>query len=169
MADCADERVQSVRVFDTETYEVSMVHWEISTFISRLHFLFNEGNVVDHGYTQVMLQSLKSQRGFLDSRGSPKTLGGPGKVTAALLQRCLCRMQLFVDLAVETLRSEFPDFDVVMAFSAFDLEHSDKVKPEERYLQRLSEVFDLDFDQLAQEFAFLCETWFHLIFPGDSC
>ena len=168
MADCADECVQLVRVFDTESYEVSMVHWEISTFISRLHFLFNEGNVINHGYTEVLLESLKAQRGFLDSRGNPKTLGGPGKVTAALLQRCLCRMQLFVDMAVETLRSEFPDFDIVMAFSAFDLEHSNKAKPEER-LQRLSQVFEVDFDQLAQEFWDLRPLAMHEFSKGCTC
>ena len=55
-----------------------------------------------------------------------------------------------------------------MAFSAFDLEHSNKAKPEER-LQRLSQVFEVDFDQLAQEFWDLRPLAMHEFSKGCTC
>ncbi|CAE7803934.1 unnamed protein product, partial [Symbiodinium sp. CCMP2456] len=42
LADASDESVRLLRVFDTESYDLSVVATEIQVFMSRLHFLFNE-------------------------------------------------------------------------------------------------------------------------------
>ena len=64
-------------------------------------------------------------------------------------------MQLYVNLAIETLRSEFPDFDIIMCFSIFKLDQQhfgrSSAKREER-LQRLAQVFGVGLQELTDQF-----------------
>ena len=153
LSECADECVQLVRFFDTESYDVASIPEQISIFVNRLKYLFIDGAVMDSGYTLEMVTFLGRQRAVIDSRGNPKTLGGGGRLTAQMRDRCLNRLRLFVDLAMETLRSEFPDYDMVMAFSIFRLDAKgfSQNKHQER-LERLANVFGLDLQELTNQF-----------------
>jgi hypothetical protein len=155
MSEAADEATRLVRYFDTESYDVANIHEEICIFVNRLKHLFLDGAVMDSGYTQEMLTYLQVQRAFMNSEGAPKTLGGPGRVTDDMRRRCLNRMQLYVNLAIETLRSEFPDFDIIMCFSIFKLDQQhfgrSSAKREER-LQRLAQVFGVGLQELIDQF-----------------
>jgi hypothetical protein len=155
MAEASDEATRLIRYFDTEAYDAANIHEEICVFVNRLKHLFLDGAVMDSGYTREMLTYLQVQRAFMNSRGAPKTLGGLGRVTEDLKRRCLNRMSLYVNLAIETLRSEFPDFDIIMCFSVFKLDQQQfgrsSVKREER-LERLAQVFGLDLQQLTDQF-----------------
>ena len=80
-------------------------------------------------------------------------------------RRCLNRMQLYVNLAIETLRSEFPDFDIIMCFSIFKLDQQhfgrSSAKREER-LQRLAQVFGVGLQELIDQFfdnSLICGPW----------
>ena len=99
MSDAADVCVSLIRALDTEEYDAASLNWEISSVVQNLHYMFVEGSVVDHGYTKQMLQPLPRQQAFTDAKDRPKCLGGPGTVTAAMLQNCIERLQLFVNLA----------------------------------------------------------------------
>ena len=151
MADCSDECLGLVRVFDSESFDSGSMAFEISSFCNKLDYLFNQGNCLDHGYVKEMISYLRRQRGFMDSRGQPKTLGGPGRVTVAMLQNCIERLQLFTLLATDTIRSEFPDYVLLMCLSAFNLENYRHSNPEER-LSRLAQVFDIDARSLCDQF-----------------
>ena len=53
------------------------------------------------------------------SEGRPKSVGGPGKVTAAMVSECLAVMQTYVALCAKTMAAEFPKFDLLTSFEAF--------------------------------------------------
>ena len=150
MADACDSCVALTRSLDTENYDAATLNWEISTFVQSLNFLFVEGGVVEHGYTKEMLKLLRSQQAFMDLHDRPRCLGGPGKVTLELLQGCIERMQVFVSLACQTLRSEFPDYDLTCSFSIFDLQSktmqsSESFADRANCLPRLAQILQAKF------------------------
>lgn len=167
MAEAADECVSLIRVFDTEAYDVASIHWEISAFVNRLNYLFCEEGVWEIGYVKEMLQYLRRQRAFIDSHGNPKTLGGPN----VLIDRksCLNRLQMFVNLACETLRSEFPDYDIICSFSVFDLQSkkSNTVETSKR-LERLSQVCSVDKVKFRDEYFDIRPMALHEFSKGSS-
>ncbi|CAE7707229.1 unnamed protein product [Symbiodinium sp. CCMP2592] len=122
MSDAASACVGLTRSLDTEDYDAATLNWEITSLVQTLHFLFIEGSVVEHGYTKQMLLYLRRQRAYMDGQDRPRCLGGPGTVSADMLQRCIDRLQMFVNLACETLRAEFPDYDLLSSFAIFDLD-----------------------------------------------
>ena len=50
-----------------------------------------------------------------------KSVGGKGALKEETILRCLGRMRAWIRLAVETVKTEFPDFDVLNAFEIFDV------------------------------------------------
>lgn len=138
-------------MFDSEAFDSGSMAFELSSFCNKLDYLFNQGNCFDHGYVKEMISYLKHQRGFMDSHGRPKTLGGPGTVTVAVLQNCIQHLQLFTLLATDTIRSEFPDYDLLMCLSAFNLDNYRHSNPTER-LSRLAQVFEIDAQSLCDQF-----------------
>ena len=69
------------------------------------------------GHTTTMLQLIKKPRLLHTSAGQPRTIGVSDEVAATRL----ARMQNLWTLAQAVLSAEFPGFDVVRCFSAFDL------------------------------------------------
>ncbi|CAJ1418510.1 unnamed protein product [Effrenium voratum] len=119
-ADLADECICFVRLYDRESYDVSETAFEVSAFLSRLHHLVNEGGILQQGFTLHMLRQLDKQTAFM-AKGVPKVLGGPRRVSSEMLLQMVQRLQVFVALAVDTVKAEFPGHDIVMAFNAFDV------------------------------------------------
>ena len=68
-----------------------------------------------------MLQLIKKPRLLHTSTGQPRTIGDVNGVSDEVAATCLARMQNWWTLARAVLSAEFPDFDVVRRFSAFDL------------------------------------------------
>ena len=108
-------------------------------------------------YTRHMIELLSKNRGFL-SAGHPKSLGGPQKVSAGMIRECMDVMKTYVALCGKTLAAEFPKFDLVTSFEAFDLSEARRSKGEdtvemvETCLTRLAQVFSVDKQQLVAEF-----------------
>ena len=108
-----------------------------------------------------MLRILETPRA-LPQRHGMKTLGGPGKVTEAMLDKCFRRLAGMVKLQVLTIEAEFPKWEVLSAFSAFDLERTERADEpiaaldghdyRRKSLQRISQVFGLGFQVLWAEF-----------------
>ena len=171
MSEAADEATQLVRFFDSESYDSAGIHEQICIFVNRLKHLFIEGAVMECEYAHEMLQYLRRQRAFMNSQGAPKTLGGAGTVTGEMTRRCLNRLQLYVNLAIETLRSEFPDYDIIMCFSVFKLDRqqfgNSTAKREER-LERLAKVFGVDLQQVIDQFFDLRPMALHEFAKGCS-
>ena len=109
----------------------------------------NRRVLVCEGHTLHMLHFLETQHRFWLKNGV-KSVGGPGTVTPEIIVRCLKRMQVWMCLARDTLRAEHPDFEVVSALAAFDLEdlppHAEDIAPVvvtdiKHNLQRLGSAF----------------------------
>ena len=125
MADCADETMQFIRFLDTEEHDMSQVQLQVQTMLSRLHYLVIEQHVKDSGYTDHMVQQLRRPRGFL-VRGRPKTVGGlPEGSESPILARILQRMSAWVHLATQTVKAEFPSFELLSSFLLFDIQAPD--------------------------------------------
>ena len=109
------------------------------------------------GYTRYMIESLNQNRGFL-SEGRPKSVGGPGKVTAAMVSECLAVMQTYVALCAKTMAAEFPKFDLLTSFEAFDVSKARRSKGEDTVdmvevsVTRLAQVFSVNKEKLKAQF-----------------
>lgn len=151
-ADCADSALGLVRSFDSEQSDPANTMLESERFLSELHYMFNQGSVLRaEGYTKHMLEQLQRPRGFL-LKSEPKSIGGPGKITHALLAECLAQMRLYTSLALEVVNSEFPQFEIISSFRLFDLAgRSDPAKVMEQ-ANRLCQVFQVSNNDFLQQF-----------------
>ena len=168
LAMCADARdcaLSLVRAFDTEEYDPSLMQVECDRFLSELHYLFNNAKVTEgETYTKYMISQLQSTKGFL-VKGEPKTVGGAQKVTPSLVAECIGIMRLYVSLAVEVVRCEFPQFEILGAFRIFDLQQSATPDPAEvaKHAERLCQVFGVQTPSFLQEF------WDHKFIAMNEC
>ena len=121
-ADAADESLLLVRHFDRESHDVAELQSATSQYLSRLRYLFVTGGVVrTAGFTELVLQWLRSPHGFM-VRGRPKCIGGEHAVDDALIDSCLRPLQVFVRLAAETVKAEYPSYALLSAFQVLSLE-----------------------------------------------
>jgi len=81
-------------------------------------------------------------RGFGGNRLQPRIIG-----------RCLSRMVAWVRLVLENISAEFPSWEILTAFGAFDLKLVGQWSFVRESLQQISTVFKLDYNQLLLEFA----------------
>lgn len=82
--------------------------------------LFVEGRCFEmHGYTKHCVQILNGGTLQLFYRGRARTLGSGGLEGAK--RRALQRMRRLVEVCEVAVRSEFPSFDVILAFNMFSL------------------------------------------------
>ena len=51
--------------------------------------------------------------------GKSKTLGGPNKVSPAMIARCFASMKKLVGLSTEVIASEFPAYEILTALKIF--------------------------------------------------
>ena len=73
------------------------------------------------GHTTTMFQLIKTNRLLHTSTGQPRNTGDVRGVSDEVAATRLARMQNWWALAQAVLSAEFPGFDVVRCFSAFDL------------------------------------------------
>ena len=117
-----------------------------------------------HGFTSHCVKLLESGTLIAFTNGHVKLLGDHGLAHAR--QAALRVMARCVELFKETVRAEFPDFDVIMAFKVFNVQKNTGMQCVKRSkpdgltsgravlpaLQRLSQVFKVDSLGLQQEF-----------------
>ena len=120
-----------------------------------------------HGCTSHCIRVRRSGKLVAFTSGHAKIIGPDGLQEAQ--EAALRVMARCVALCKETVRAEFPDFDVIMAFKVFNVEGK-KLKGAQRArskssdgltsgqaaadsLQRLSQVFGVDPQGLQQEFS----------------
>ncbi len=163
LADAGQECLALVRFLDNEEFDKSALASELHRFLARVDVLFSKRECVTmkSSYTRAMLNFLQRPR-QLFYKNSVKVLGGPGKVSADLLDRCMARMANWTRLAKCVLRAEFPNFELLQAFGILclhgskTLRHADENAQErdaeqEEYLSRFCNLLGLDKDELVCE------------------
>ena len=109
------------------------------------------------GYTQRMVALIRRPRVVVLAGGRLKTLGdinGPSDETVAT---CLGRMVNWWKLAEAVLETEFPNWGLLLQFTAFHVPMGLATNPNTRgQLQTLSNGFGLDLDNLVNEYEALC-------------
>jgi len=124
LADAGDESACLVRHRDVDLSDSAEVSYWIAAYVRRCQFLFLEGGCLRTGFTQVILQILRKPVVYV-VRGTPLQSGSRAGATAADAEWALSHMRSWFRLAVQVLRSEFPEFSVLAAFSAFHLAQDD--------------------------------------------
>ena len=76
-----------------------------------------------------------------------RTIGGPDSVSPQMLGTCFDRMMQWVELAKETLETEWPSFEAVRAFSVFQLRPKLSVDIIKQDLTKIAHIFN-EVDQL---------------------
>lgn len=167
VADAFDEGLLLTRFFDDEKVDLGKVATKIVEYFDRLNFLFGEpaGALKSQGcYTSFMMEILATGQLQAITDGNAKQLTAPDKATE---NRCLKRMQAWVDLCKEIAETEFPNHDLFIAFGALNiddggaalrrslLKNREPVQPvsgqHAASIRRLAAAFKVDDVQLAQE------------------
>ena len=124
MADAGQEVLSLVRLFDTEGLSTTSMCRALGDFMNRIQWLFvQQGCFEVNGHTKFVSTWLLSPH-FVSVRGEGKCIGGIDVMASTFSdnrQEALSHMQAWVTLAKHTLEAEFPSFDLIQAFSAFDL------------------------------------------------
>ncbi len=157
IADAGDEVLCLKRVTDTEACDPAEIKAACQALLKRIDFLFVQGKCVHYGYTRHALGLLSKPR-TIALRTGPKSFGSHRGVSAAIVERCLQRMRVWVWLAVTTMKAELPHWEVTLAFTIFQLDrHAPSgavdatALPE--YFARLGRVFGVPERDLRDEWA----------------
>ena len=91
--------------------------------------------------------------------GTVKRVGGDGAVGEDLQDKCKCKMQNFLRLFVQSVRAEFPDFEIVHHLSAFNVSISaqrhrstSRCESQTNSLKALATFLDVDADAVVENF-----------------
>ena len=110
-----------------------------------------QGGILRQGFTAHMLSLLDKQL-----NGSPKILGGEGKISQHDRVACVNRLQAFLVLALETVRAEFPEQELLASFRVFDVVRTnataEQLQMQQTQLKRLAQVFSLNAQLLQDQF-----------------
>ncbi|CAK9092405.1 Uncharacterized protein SCF082_LOCUS43483 [Durusdinium trenchii] len=174
-ADMADTCLQLTRFLDDEGLDIARLNEEVSVFCSRIQVLtFPDRQVLFcdqqcftlHGFTKRCLSLLESGSLVQFVDGSARLVGQHGLQPAKAA--AVRRMQACVTVCLEAVRAEFPSFEAIMAFKAFNVEdsgastkrradgmNSEAVRARQDSLKRLSQLFKVDSLGLQREFEML--------------
>eukprot|EP00959_Pyramimonas_sp_CCMP1952_P125595 2626251-Pyramimonas_sp.AAC.1 len=121
MADAAQHGLEFVRFWDSPDMDPSTISMEISAFVQKIKTLFVLGKCTRVGHTYHMLELLKKPMPIVrQASGNPlRSIGGVALQGAAA--SALQRMQCWVSLAIEVIKTEFPDSEFLQCFAIFSL------------------------------------------------
>ena len=156
VADASDEGLMLIRAVDSDVVDWPSIASTVDNFVIRIKTLFGEdAGVMRSGYTAHVINLLKDGRLHVFCQGT--TLQPPSDSVA---RRCLDRMKGWMRLALQVLRTEFPNYSIFQSFSIFDLADARPVRgqvlqldrPAATSLKRLAKFFDVDEDGLRAQF-----------------
>jgi hypothetical protein len=160
LADAGDEVAVLVRFFDQKDHDVAKVSSVLKNFMNRIDALFLQRRCLEsidgcHTYTSFTLEMLREGKMLSIHEGREMKVGSLKAAPPELVDRCLSHMAAWVKLCVSTIMGEFPDFEVVSAFSVFDLSLAETLGGDgfmTTGLRRLAKTFAIDHKLLRHEF-----------------
>ena len=158
VADACEIVVRFIRFLDKECFDISALPCHIQALKDSATDLFMCGGCLRHeGYTRHMDRLIRKPRLVVLTGGRPKTLGDMSGPSDAVVAKCLGRMANWWKLAESVLRSEFPDWDLLLQFSAFNVPRDLATSADTlKQLRCLSNFLGLDVDSVASEYSTLC-------------
>ena len=165
LADASDECLVLTRFFDQGMFELANMSTEVLGFKRRLDALFGEAETcLETGFTSLARKHLERPRMLREAKGRHRSIGGLAMPAILDIARgkCLPRMKAWRRLALEVVDTEFPDYELLGAFSAFCLQpagaHARRRAPQEanawvaNSLGRLADAFGVDKALLTEQF-----------------
>ena len=149
MADAGSEVLLLTRMMDSEELDTTAMCGAINDFLFRVTWLFcGRGCLQVSGHVAFIVKWLKDPH-YVAIRGKGKCIGGIDALAgeyAGNVDKCFAHMEAWTKLARHTLEAEFPRFDIIHAFSAFEVPRAANArKPmcvaQKRNLERLAEAF----------------------------
>ena len=149
MADAGSEVLLLIRMMDSEELDTTAMCGAINDFFSRITWLFSDrGCLQVSGHVAFIVKWLKDPH-YVAIRGVGKCIGGIDVLAgeyAGNIDTCFAHMEAWITLARHTLEAEFPRFDIIHAFAAFEIPRGANArKPmcpaQKRNLERLAEAF----------------------------
>eukprot|EP00959_Pyramimonas_sp_CCMP1952_P137714 2882474-Pyramimonas_sp.AAC.1 len=143
MADGGLEVLQFLRWWDTEKHDISGIQGEINKLVTKLDWLFLQGNVVTfkEGCTHRMLKLLRSPRTVATGiSNAPLSVGGD--LAPECIGYCLKEMRSWMAVSIGVIKAEFPEFGLLNSFAAFSL--ACPPSNAASMIARLSQAFDVD-------------------------
>ena len=140
LADAADEALVLVRMVDVEDVDLSEIPTFVGQFIQRIAALFKEEGALKLGYTRHVLEMMEAGAVsmLIKKSGQARRIRPPSR---EVIDRCLQRMKCWCKLAVEVVRTEFPDYSLFCAMGCFALKTGTKSSNESADVERLAQVF----------------------------
>ena len=154
VADACEIVLRLVRFLDRESFDLAELPSQLQAFKASAVELFHRRGCLTHcGFAKCMLELIRKPRLVHLSNGRPKTIGHPDGAEPATIDACLGRMVNWWRLAEEVLRTDFPDWDILMSFEVFQVPRSIALPDSTKaHLARLAEFFDVPTDRVTQEY-----------------
>ena len=142
MADAAEEVMELLRFVDQDAPDLSLVCGECSIFRSKVLMMWRDrGAMRVDGYTRKVLERLKEPVCFMNFDGKLQyTCNTTLPEDDPIIERCLRRMSVWTDLALKTLETEFPAFELCQSFAALRLGSQQKHVAPQRYTEHLARL-----------------------------
>ena len=163
LADASDEALLVTRLFDDEMSDAATTENDLEEFQQRVSALFGEaaGCFTLRGFTQWAVEFLQAGPHMIKKRGVISGSVG-GQLSPEVKARCIGRMSNWLRLCKLVISAEFPDFELVQSFCAFNLavprrrhiagEGQAASSTLERRLQRIATTFGWDWLTLCDQF-----------------
>ena len=163
LADAGEECLELVRAFEPEDLDSSAISEIISRHLEKIHMLFEDNGCLQVGVTATMLNILSEEMVVPLPAGRSKSIGGPGRVTAAIQQRCLDRMRGWVKLSTQIAKAEFPEYELLQALSPLNLQEASartcnahqagrRAEHVQNLLDRMAQVLRISKTELCSEY-----------------
>jgi hypothetical protein len=155
LADAGDEAYTHTRYCDQEELDNAVLPSVNADFLRRIAMLFGPNpKCWQTGYTAFIMRALQTPV-LVFVNNLPKTVGGPQSVSPEMMTRAVGRLHAWCKLAKETIRAEYPDWDVLCAFAMFDLSGTGKeLTACHEHIKLLSRALDVEPDDLREGYEY---------------
>lgn len=118
LADCTDEALVLLRLVDDEQCDSAELGNYVQSFADRIQALILNKLILDTGYTKFTLDMLSEGKVAFFASGDARRLR---PCDQEMTDRCLDHMKVWVRLALEVLRTEFPHYGLFSSFGVTSL------------------------------------------------
>lgn len=118
LADCTDEALVLLRLVDDEQCDSAELGNYVQGFADRIQALILNKLILDTGYTKFTLDMLSEGKVAFFASGDARRLR---PCDQEMTDRCLDHMKVWVRLALEVLRTEFPHYGLFSSFGVTSL------------------------------------------------